>query len=267
MTRYAPLWQQAGNYTAQVDRQLMAALWPVGGADGAAPFATANTMLMNYPAGLCAVPLSGNNGVALCRWDAAEQVTIGAAPGAGTTRIDLVVCQVRDNALDAGANNDFWFVVVPGVPAASPVAPATPANAYVMTTVTVPASVANLNTATITDRRSPLSAAVPHSGGAVNAGATLSWVQGGWGNWPPGPGLTVPFTKFRDATALHIHCASSFYVGPTTSNRALLNPASTAALTRLAGIQVNTSSGTTAVHLCGREIHRSCGWPPVCGAS
>src|ERR1700729_2222070 len=154
MTRYAPLWQQAGNYTAQVDRQLVAALWPSGGAVGATPFPTANTMLMNYPAGWCAVPLSGNNGTALCRWDANEQVTIGAAPGAGTSRIDLVVCQVRDNALDAGANNDFWFVVVPGVPAASPVPPATPANAYVMTAVTVPASVANLNTATITDRRS-----------------------------------------------------------------------------------------------------------------
>ena len=65
---------------------------------GAAPFATADLGAHRTPAGLCAVPLSGNNGVALCRWDAAEQVTIGAAPGAGTTRIDLVVCQVRDRS-------------------------------------------------------------------------------------------------------------------------------------------------------------------------
>ena len=160
MTRYAPLWQQAGSYPAQLDRSLLGALWPVGGASGAAATAVANTMTVSLPPGAVAVPLAPGQGSALCRWDAAEVVTLDAAPPSGQSRIDVIVAQVRDTAIDAGPNTDFIFAVVKGTPAASaPAAPATPANAYAMYAVTVPGAAANLNGATITDRRTSLVAA------------------------------------------------------------------------------------------------------------
>lgn len=154
MTRYSPLWQQANAYPAGLDRLLVAALWPRGGATGAALSAVANTMNVTIPPGTVAVPLQAGQGAALCAWDAAEVVTLAAAPPAGQTRIDLVIAQVRDNAIDGGPNNDFVFAVVTGVPAANnPAVPATPANAAALCQVTVPAAAANLNGATVTERR------------------------------------------------------------------------------------------------------------------
>jgi hypothetical protein len=81
-------------------------------------------------------------------------VTLPAAPPSGQSRVDLVIAQVRDHALDAGANNDFIVTSVTGVPAASnPGVPALPTNALAIAQVLVPGAVANLNTATVTDVR------------------------------------------------------------------------------------------------------------------
>ena len=161
MTRLAPLWQQGGSYAASVDRILPATLWPSGGVSGGAVSAVANTMTVSVAPGTVAVVLQAGQGVALCRWDAAEIVTIAAAPPAGQSRIDLIVVQVRDNALDAGGNNDFVMAVVTGTAATtgSQVPPAVPTNAYALAQVLVGPSIANLNTATITDLRTgPLAA-------------------------------------------------------------------------------------------------------------
>jgi hypothetical protein len=157
MTRYAPLWQQGGSYAASVDRGLLSTLWPSGGVTGGAVTAVANTMTVSVAPGTVAVPLQAGQGVALCRWDAAEVVTVATAPTtAGQSRIDVIVAQVRDNALDAGANNDFVFAAVTGTAATTPTVPATPANAYAMAQVTVAANVANLNGATLKTTRGPL---------------------------------------------------------------------------------------------------------------
>jgi hypothetical protein len=155
MTRYAPLWQQAGSYPAALDRGLISSLWPSGGASGGAVTASATNMTVTAAPGAAAVPLQAGQGAALCRWDANEVPTLAAATHpAGQTRIDLVIVQVRDNALDAGANNDFIVTSVTGVPAASsPGVPATPTNALVLAQVVVPGAVANLSTATVTDLR------------------------------------------------------------------------------------------------------------------
>jgi hypothetical protein len=161
MARYQPLWQQAGSYAATRDRSLIAALWPQGGATGGVVSAVANTMTVSAAPGTLAVPLQSGQGCALCVWDANEVVTIATAPPSGQSRIDLVIVQVRDNALDAGANNDFVMAVVAGTPAASnPAVPATPTNAAVLARVLIPGAVANLNTATVTDMR-PGALAVP----------------------------------------------------------------------------------------------------------
>ena len=162
---HAPvLWQQAGNYPAVADRGLLAALWPTGGASGAVVTAVNNTMTVSVAVGSAAVPLQSGNGTALCRWDAPEvPPALNASPPSGQSRIDLVICQVRDNAIDAGPNNDFVLAVVTGTPAASnPAVPATPANALALATVTVPGAAANLNAASIVDRRpGGLTTAVP----------------------------------------------------------------------------------------------------------
>ena len=107
MARYAPLWQQAGNYSAQVDRQLFAALWPAGGASGGPIVAQANTLNVSVPAGRCAVPIvSGRLGRAVLAGMRPRSSALNAGPGAGTSRIDLVVVTVRDAAI-SGANNVF----------------------------------------------------------------------------------------------------------------------------------------------------------------
>lgn len=158
MTRYAPLWQQNSSYPAAVDRGLIGTLWPASGSSGGVATTVLNTMNVSVAAGTAAVALSGSNLSQLCRWDAAEVVTLTAAPPSGQSRIDLVVLQVRDAAIDAGANNDFIFQAITGAggtpgPGA---APAVPTNAYPICQLTVPGAAANLNGVTVTDRRLPL---------------------------------------------------------------------------------------------------------------
>jgi hypothetical protein len=157
MTRFTPLWQQGGSYSAQVDRGLIATLWPTSASAGAPAATVANTMTVSIPPGVAAVALTSGQNSALCRWDAAEVVTSPAAPASGNTRIDLVVLQVRDPQLDAGVNNDFIFLVVAGTPTTGvPVAPTVPANAMAICRYTVPAAVANLNGVTVIDSRGPV---------------------------------------------------------------------------------------------------------------
>ena len=153
MARLTPLWQTTGNYPAQLDRQLIAAAFPGGRVIGGAVTAVANTMNVSAAAGWAAVPLSGTQGAALCRWDAPEVFALAAAPGSGQTRIDRVIVQVRDTDIDAGANNDFVVSAVRGVGGWVANPPATPANALALFDVTVPGQAANLNGATLTDRR------------------------------------------------------------------------------------------------------------------
>jgi hypothetical protein len=129
-------------------------------------------MNVSIAPGTVAVPLQAGQGAALCRWDAAEVVTLAAAPPSGQSRIDLVIAQVRDNALDAGGNNDFIFASVTGTPAsANPAVPTTPPNALVLYQVLVPGAVANLNTATLTDVRSLTLATMDRPAGRLRMSA------------------------------------------------------------------------------------------------
>jgi hypothetical protein len=173
MTRYQPLWQQAGSYAASQDRSLMSAIWPQNGVVGGVVSAVANTLTVSVAPGTAAVALQAGQGSALCRWDAAEvPPALASGPATGNTRIDVIYLQVRDNAIDAGANNDFVFLVAQGVPATSnPAIPAIPANALALANVVVPALAANLNAATITDQRTLLAlgagASTPLGAGAA----------------------------------------------------------------------------------------------------
>lgn len=112
------LWQQSSTYPAGADRQLLGALWPAGGALGAAVSAVANTMQVSIAPGSAAVALQSGQGSALCHWDTAEVLTLDASPPSGQSRVDLIVCQVRDPDLDGGLNSDFVLMAVKGTPAA-----------------------------------------------------------------------------------------------------------------------------------------------------
>ena len=87
MTRYTPLWEQAGSYAAGIDRRLLSALWPAAATTGLAVTATSGMVLAIAP-GTAAVPSSNNTGSLLCVSDAIENVTLTAAPAAGNSRID-----------------------------------------------------------------------------------------------------------------------------------------------------------------------------------
>jgi hypothetical protein len=155
MTRYTPIWLQAGSYAASVDRRLLGAIWPVGGVSGCA-VTVSSAMTLNIAAGQVAVPTQNNTGSTLCSSDATEQVTLAAAPGSGTNRYDLVICQPRGNDLDGGANNDFIFTTVTGTAAATPTVPAVPAGALAIAQVYVPGGSASVTPTNITDRRGSL---------------------------------------------------------------------------------------------------------------
>ena len=178
MTRYAPLWQQNNSYPAQIDRGLISTIWPTSRSTGAVPSIGTNTMNVLITAGTAIVALQTGQQSALCRWDAAEVVTLAAAPASGQTRRDLIVLQVRDQAIDAGANSDFIFQPITGTPTTGvPVTPAAPANSYPLYYVTVTGGSANLNGAVITDMRvntlRPMTPPV-YTGAEINGVASMT---------------------------------------------------------------------------------------------
>jgi hypothetical protein len=216
MTRYAPLWQQEGSFNATQDRQVLGSIWPNGGLTGGALTLSPTTMVVTIAPGTCAVPVGAGQGVELCYWDANETVTLTNGPAAGNTRIDLITVQVRDDALDAGGQNNFVMSFVTGTPSTgTPAVPAAPARAFGIATVTVPASVTNLNTATWAGTTvalsSPDPAYVPVSSGAapvpaaptVAPPAGLLWVDtsvtpAGWNPLPPPVASGAGISTFTD---------------------------------------------------------------------
>jgi hypothetical protein len=154
MTRYTPDWLQQGSYSAAMDRRVLQALYPNPASAGCA-VSVGSGMTVNVAAGQVAVPTANATGSLVCTSDAVEPVALAAAPSSNS-RIDLVVCQARGNDLDGGANNDFIFAPVTGTVAASPVAPAVPANAVALAQIAVGTGVAAIVAANITDARPAL---------------------------------------------------------------------------------------------------------------
>jgi C1q domain len=163
VTRYQPLWLQAGSYAGSADRQLIAALWPTVATSGGAVSPVAG-MQVQAAAGKVAVPVANPTGTVLCAWDAPELVTLDPSPPSGTNRIDLVIVQARGNDLDGGVNNDFVVTFVKGAEASSPVAPAVPANAAVLAQVAVNGGAASIVAGSITDRRPGALSIAPYGG-------------------------------------------------------------------------------------------------------
>lgn len=181
MTRYTPLWLQAGSYAASIDRRLIGALWPTAATTGLAVTASGSSMSVTVAAGTAAIPAANGTGSVLCTSDANETVTLDPAPASGTNRIDLVICQARGNDLDNGTNNDFVFTFAKGTAVATPVAPAVPAGALALASVYVAGGSAAVTQANITDIR-PFGLPVSSASGV-----------------PPPLGAGAPFSSFTAA--------------------------------------------------------------------
>jgi hypothetical protein len=113
-----------------------------------------------------------NQGVYGCVNDATVNLAI-AASNPTNPRIDIVVAKVQDTQY-SGVTNSWSLAVVTGTPAGSPVAPAAPNNAIVLSRITVAANATNITNANIADAR-PYMATV---GGRIACTSTTrpSWV-------------------------------------------------------------------------------------------
>lgn len=155
--RTPPSWLQNGSHPAENDRLTTQALYATTGIIGSGSLAVAQNgtpnMSVNIAAGWAAI--LGNStttqGVYVAYNDAAVNAAIATAP-ASNSRIDLVCLTVND-AFYSGSTNNIVVNVVTGTVAASPVAPATPANSIALAQVLVGTSVTSIVNANITDVR------------------------------------------------------------------------------------------------------------------
>jgi len=156
---------QNGTYPAQLDRLLLmdamgtsnSCLLSGTGAFAVSQHAAGASMVLDIAPGRGMVQgnFIANQGNYEIFSDAVDNVTIPTAPGAGQSRIDLVIAQVRDAFVDSGGFSDFIFTTVTGTAAAtgSQVAPTAPADSMTLAQVLVGPQVTSIVTANITDSR------------------------------------------------------------------------------------------------------------------
>ena len=164
-----PAWlnSAAVSYPAENDRLTLAGLLVPGGASPAArggvlpannssfvvsQHSTPN-MSVDVTAGQCVIPgtVTATQGAYVGTSDATQTLAIAAA-NATNPRIDIVCITVEDSQY-AGANNDAVLQVITGTPAASPSAPAAPANSIILAQIAVAANATSITNANITDQR------------------------------------------------------------------------------------------------------------------
>lgn len=157
MTARNPLWTQAGSTSAEEDRALLVASFPNPGVVTPSDLAVTQNgtpnMSVNVAAGRVAV--TGTENALQGRYfgwlDATQNVVISASDPSNP-RIDLIVARFKDAGY-SGASNTFTVEAVTGTPAGSPVAPATPANSFILAQIAVGAAVTSIVTGNITDKR------------------------------------------------------------------------------------------------------------------
>lgn len=158
-----PLWQENSTYSATLDRELIDALYDTQGVLAGPDLVVSQrgagaNMSVDVAIGRCVITGTTftGQGKYLCKSDAVANVIVPNAPGAGQSRIDLIVAQLRDADSDGGTHNDWLIVDVPGTPATtgSQVAPALPVSSLLLASVLVGSSVSTIVTGNITEGRS-----------------------------------------------------------------------------------------------------------------
>lgn len=157
--RNPPLYLQAGSHTAENDRLGMQGLVSTAGVrslvtDFQVTQSGTPGMSVSVAAGWAWIlgTTSSTQGTYSVYNDAAVTLTVATAD-ATNPRIDKVCVTIRDSAY-AGSSNDVILQIIAGTPAASPVAPATPASSMVLATIAVAAGASSIVNANITDERS-----------------------------------------------------------------------------------------------------------------
>lgn len=155
--RTPPSWLQQGSHPAENDRLTMQALFATTGTIGTSSLAVtaqgSPNMTVNVAQGWAAIvgTTQSNMGVYIGYNDATTVLTITAA-NVTNPRIDRIVMTVND-AYYTGSTNNVVFQVLAGTPAASPVAPAVPANSISLATIAVAANATAITAGNITDTR------------------------------------------------------------------------------------------------------------------
>jgi len=155
--RTPPSWLQNGSHPAENDRLTTQALYATTGIIGSTSLAVTQNgtpnMSVNIAVGWAAIvgTSTTTQGTYVSYNDAVVNAAIATAP-ATNSRIDLVCLTVND-AYYSGSTNNIVVNVVTGTAAASPVAPATPANSIALAQVLVGTSVTSILNANITDVR------------------------------------------------------------------------------------------------------------------
>lgn len=155
--RTPPSWLQNGSHPAENDRLTTQATWNTTGVIGTSSMqvVASNPAAMSVSVGTGWAAIVGdsttNMGTYMAYNDAATTLTITAA-NPTNPRIDRVVATVSDSYY-SGSTNTVAYSVVAGTPAASPSAPATPANSISLATVSVAAGATSITNANITDTR------------------------------------------------------------------------------------------------------------------
>jgi len=185
--RTPPSWLQNGSHPAENDRLTTQALWKTTGIINAADLA----ITQNSPTGMSVLAASGwaaivgttqaNMGTYIAYNDASTVLTVTTA-NPSNPRIDIVVITVSD-AYYTGSLNTVALNVIAGTPAASPVAPSTPANSILLATIAVAAATTAITNANITDNRvlatSSISSLPSQTGNAglflTTNGSVASW--------------------------------------------------------------------------------------------
>jgi len=172
--RTPPSWLQNGSHPAENDRLTTQTIWKTSGIINSTDLA----VTQNSPAGMSVLVASGwaaivgttqsNMGTYMAYNDATTTLTVSTA-NPSNPRIDIVVVTVND-AYYTGSLNNVTFQVIAGTPAASPVAPSTPANSLLLATIAVGAGVTSIVNANITDNR--VKSTSPIAGVATNYAVT-----------------------------------------------------------------------------------------------
>lgn len=162
MTFETPLWLQDTpsdvGYSAAADRTLVGAAFYPGAVDGGDLKVTERgagaNMTVDVAAGSVVIEgTPASRGRYLCRSTAVTSVSVGAAPGTGDTRLDLVYAVVAD-AQYSGTDNEWEILLAAGTPDPSPVLPTVPSNAIALASIEVDDATTSITDAKITDLRS-----------------------------------------------------------------------------------------------------------------
>jgi len=241
MTTYDnPLWMQALTYPAGVDRDLIDATFPNPGVIAAAGLAVTQrgagaNMSVDVAAGLVVVAGTdiAGQGKYLGKVNSTVNVVVGAAPGAGLTRVDLVHAHMTDGTVVGGGTNAMAVQILAGTAVSSnPVPPAVPASSEALANITVASGTAAVTNAMIADRRRRA------QGQRVQGGrAAFTYATGG---------VTITFpTPF--ATTCYAFVSTVSYTGVWTTFVSTLS-ASQAKIT-ISGTAGEMGNGSTGVYV------------------